>query len=162
MKAVSDVLRRVLMVEPKFFTVQYAINPWMGGTVNKSRAQIQWKELRSVIEGQGVEVVTMDQRPDLPDMVFVCNSGLVYGDNVYLAKFRHKERSGEQIHYHKWFQQKGFNIHGADYPIVFEGGGDCVFSNTETLWAGWGHRTSKDAYQHVQKMGISRLFFVSS
>ena len=39
-----------------------------------------------------VQVLTLDQAPDLPDMVFVCNSGLVHKNNVFLSKFAHKER----------------------------------------------------------------------
>jgi N-dimethylarginine dimethylaminohydrolase len=32
---------------------------------------------------------------------------------------------------------------GTDYPEYFEGGGDAVFSDEQTLWAGCGPRTSK-------------------
>lgn len=76
-------------------------------------------------------------------MVFCCNSGLVIGNKVYLSKFRHKERTGEQRHYAKWFKENGFKLLGEDYPEYFEGGGDCVFSDYDTLWAGFGQRTSK-------------------
>jgi N-dimethylarginine dimethylaminohydrolase len=87
-------------------------------------------------------------------MVFVCNSGLVLGNRVYLSRFRHKERSGEQLHYAKWFKENGFTALGADYPQVFEGGGDCVFSDHNTLWAGYGgERTEQKAYDGVKKLG---------
>uniref|UniRef100_A0A7E4ZR16 Amidinotransferase n=1 Tax=Panagrellus redivivus TaxID=6233 RepID=A0A7E4ZR16_PANRE len=141
------------MVPPKHFTVEYTINPWMGGVVDQAKAQTQWDALKVAIEKQGVKVLTLDQAPGLPDMVFVCNSGLVLGNNVYLSKFRHAERSGEQEHYLKWFKANGYTVHGEDYAEYFEGGGDAVFSDYKTLWAGYGARSSKSVYSLVQSLG---------
>jgi hypothetical protein len=81
-RAVGQLIGKVLMVPPKHFTVKYAINPWMGGVVDKSRANDQWNQLKSAIERAGVRVLTMEQAPDQPDMVFVCNSGIVLGNKV--------------------------------------------------------------------------------
>ncbi|EPB70076.1 Amidinotransferase [Ancylostoma ceylanicum] len=135
-RAAGQLLKRVLMVPPQHFTVEYTINPWMGGVVDKAKAFEQWNSLKTTIEKEGVQVLTMDQTQGLPDQVFVCNSGLVHNNNVYLSRFRHKERTGEQEHYLKWFKSQGFHIFGDDYPEYFEGGGDAVFSDPHTLWAG--------------------------
>ncbi|KAJ1367456.1 hypothetical protein KIN20_028369 [Parelaphostrongylus tenuis] len=89
------------MVPPKHFSVEYTINPWMGGVVDKEKAHEQWNSLKKAIEKEGVQVLTMEPSPGLPDQVFVCNAGLVYNNKVYLSKFRHKERTGEQEHYLK-------------------------------------------------------------
>ncbi|MFH4979769.1 hypothetical protein AB6A40_006478 [Gnathostoma spinigerum] len=142
-ESVPQLLKRVLMVPPKHFTVEYSINPWMGGTVDQSKAMQQWNELKAAIEKQGVEVLTLEQVEGLPDMVFVCNSGLVLGNKVYLSKFHHKERTGEQEHYLKWFKEHGFEVIGDDYPEFFEGGGDACFSTYKTLWAGYGYRSTE-------------------
>lgn len=125
----------------------------MGGVVDKSKAFNQWNALKKAIEDEGVEVLTLDQDPKLPDMVFVCNSGLVHNDKVYLSRFAHKERTGEQEHYLKWFKANGFKTYGEDYPEKFEGGGDAVFSDPNTLWAGYGERSSKTVYDRVSKLG---------
>ncbi|VDO24244.1 unnamed protein product [Haemonchus placei] len=146
---VHTLMKRVLMVPPKHFTVEYNINPWMGGVVDKAKAYTQWKALKSAIEKEGVEVLTMEQAPDLPDQVFVCNSGLVYNDKVYLSKFRHKERTGEQKHYLQWFKAHGYQTLGEDYPEYFEGGGDAVFSDQKTLWAGFGHRSAEEVLKEL-------------
>lgn len=100
----------------------------MSGKVDKVLAQKQWDALKSTIENEGVKVMTLDQAHDLPDMVFVCNSGLVLDNKVYLSSFRHKERRGEQAHYLRWFKDNNFELHGVEYPEFFEGGGDAVFS----------------------------------
>ncbi|VDK18510.1 unnamed protein product, partial [Anisakis simplex] len=166
-RAVGQLLKRVLMVPPKHFTVEYTINPWMGGVVDKQKAFDQWNTLKSVIQKTGVEaseifnaytdssikstnVLTLDQVQGLPDMVFVCNSGLVLNNKVYLSRFRHKERTGEQEHYLKWFKANGFETVGDDYPEFFEGGGDAVFSTYDTLWAAYGPRSSKSVSSYLE------------
>ncbi|GMS84364.1 hypothetical protein PENTCL1PPCAC_6539, partial [Pristionchus entomophagus] len=152
-RAAGQLMKRVLMVPPQHFTVTYSINPWMGGVVDKSKAFTQWNALKKAIEDEGVEVLTLDQDSKLPDMVFVCNSGLVHKDSVYLSRFAHKERTGEQEHYLKWFKANGLKTYGEDYPEKFEGGGDAVFSDPDTLWAGYGARSSKTVYDKVSKLG---------
>lgn len=148
------------MCEPTHFDIEYNINPWMGGDVDKEEAYQQWKSLKDAITAQGVEVLTIEPVKGLPDMVFTCNAGLVYHNKVYVARFRHKERAGEQQHYHKWFKEHAFEILGDDYTSYFEGGGDSCFSTYETLWAGYGHRTDKTAYTNVQKLGNFETVFV--
>ncbi|TMS32849.1 hypothetical protein L596_000648 [Steinernema carpocapsae] len=54
-RAVGDVLKRVLMVPPTHFTVEYTINPWMGGVVDKAKAHEQWSKLKGAIEKEGVK-----------------------------------------------------------------------------------------------------------
>ncbi|CAJ0607520.1 unnamed protein product [Cylicocyclus nassatus] len=152
-RAAGQLLKRVLMIPPQHFTVEYNINPWMGGVVDKQKAMEQWTALKKTIEKEGVQVLTTDQVKGLPDQVFVCNSGLVHNNSVYLSKFRHKERSGEQEHYLKWFKSQGFKIYGDDYPVHFEGGGDAVFSDPKTLWAGFGPRSDKGVYEKIKAMG---------
>uniref|UniRef100_A0A8R1E317 Uncharacterized protein n=1 Tax=Caenorhabditis japonica TaxID=281687 RepID=A0A8R1E317_CAEJA len=55
MSSAAHLLKRVLMVPPKHFTVEYAINPWMGGVVDQQKAQTQWDGLKNAIEKQGVQ-----------------------------------------------------------------------------------------------------------
>ncbi len=62
-----------------------------------------------------------------------------------MAKFRHKERTGEQAHYEKWFKENGYEIVGGRdaNDLCFEGGGDACFTTYDKLWAGFGQRTDK-------------------
>uniref|UniRef100_A0A914GZF2 Amidinotransferase n=1 Tax=Globodera rostochiensis TaxID=31243 RepID=A0A914GZF2_GLORO len=154
--AIGEGLRRVLMVPPKHFSVEYAINPWMeaGVVVDQQKAMDQWTELKTSIEREGVHVLTLDQVKGLPDMVFVCNSGLCYRNKLYLSHFRHSQRIGEQKPFAAFYKRLGLELYGTDYAHVFEGGGDAFFSDQKTLWAGWGGpRTSRKAYEYVQRMG---------
>jgi hypothetical protein len=44
------------MVPPQHFVVEYAINPWMGGTVDKAKAMKQWTDLKQALTDNGVKV----------------------------------------------------------------------------------------------------------
>lgn len=75
---------------------------------------------------------------------------MVHGRKVYLARYKHKERTGEQKHFAEYYKKLDYQLFGVDYPEDFEGGGDAVFSDEQTLWAGWGGpRTSKKVSQNL-------------
>ncbi|CDW58822.1 amidinotransferase family protein [Trichuris trichiura] len=149
---------KVLMCPPNYFKIAYKINPWMDGVVDSNVAMRQWLELKKFLENCGIEVLTIEPQPDLPDMVFACNAGLVYGKSVYLANFRYKERRGERWHFEKWFKENGLQVF-SDTEYFFEGGGDAVFSSNSTLWAGYGFRSEKNAYQNIARLGDFRVMF---
>ncbi|PIO75726.1 hypothetical protein TELCIR_02208 [Teladorsagia circumcincta] len=77
LQAAGQLLERVVMGPPKHYNIEYKINPWMGGVIDENKAFEQWNALKSAIEKEGVEVLTMEQVPGLSDQVFVCHSGLV-------------------------------------------------------------------------------------
>lgn len=70
------------MCEPLYYDVMYKINPWMGGVVDRKLAYEQWTNLKNAVESCGVEVKVVKQVEGLPDMVFICDSGLVYKNKV--------------------------------------------------------------------------------
>jgi len=149
---------KVMMCPPTKFKVEYQINPWMGGTVDQAKAMQQWTSLKNAIESCGIQVKQIEQADGLPDMVFCCNSGIAYKNSIYLAHFRHPERQGEREHYKRWFEKNGYKVHG-DASAFFEGGGDAVFSAPDKLWAGYGFRSEKKAYDHIQKLGSFKTIF---
>lgn len=101
--------------------------------------------------------MTLEQEEGLPDMVFSCNSGLVFNNKVYLAKFRNPQREGEQKHFASWFKKNKFETLGSSYPSFFEGGGDAVFSDYNTLWAGYGFRTNKEVLYYYLLRKINKI-----
>jgi len=143
------------MVPPKYFDVEYSINPWMdvSGHVDRTLAQQQWENLRRAIEKTGYIVETLEPVEGQPDMVFICDSGIVYKNKVYLSKFRYAERSGEQKHQVQWFTDHGFELFGQDSELCFEGCGDACMPTPKTLWAGCGPRTDRAVYERIAKLG---------
>jgi N-dimethylarginine dimethylaminohydrolase len=142
----------ILMCPPDFFTVEYVINPWMAGheeTLSLERARQQWDELRNKLS-EFADIVTMDAQPELPDMVFTANAGVVYGKKAIASHFMPHERRPEEQHFKKWFAENGFERLDLDEKIGFEGAGDCLVDRGGPwLWTGHGFRTEIEAHAKI-------------
>lgn len=142
------------MCPPDFFTVEYVINPWMAGnedSLSLDRARQQWQQLRDAL-GEHAEIVTVEPHPDLPDMVFTANAGVVYGDKAIASHFMPVERRPEEPIFKQWFRDNGFELLELDEKIGFEGAGDCLLDRRGPwLWTGYGFRTEIEAHAEIQK-----------
>ena len=149
----SDFKDKILMCPPDYFSVDYVINPWMAGHkegLNLARARQQWDALRDAI-AEFAEVVTMDAQPELPDMVFTANAGVVYGNKAIASHFMPHERRPEEQHFKTWFRENGFELLDLDEKIGFEGAGDCLHDRGgKWLWTGHGFRTEIVAHAEIQ------------
>ncbi len=149
----SSTNEKILMCPPDFFTVDYVINPWMAGNeggLSLERARRQWDTLHDEIS-EYADVVTMDPQPDLPDMVFTANAGVVYGDKAIASHFMPHERRPEEPHFKSWFRDNGFDLLDLDEKIGFEGAGDCLHDRSGTwLWTGHGFRTEIEAHDEIR------------
>lgn len=145
---------KILMCPPDYFSVDYVINPWMAGqegAPDLKKTMQQWLTLKDAI-GETADVVTMDAQPDLPDLVFTANAGVVYGKKAIASHFMPMERRPEEAHNKKWFRDNGFDLLDLDDKIGFEGAGDCLFDRGgEWLWTGYGFRTEIEAHAEIQK-----------
>jgi len=129
-------MKRFLMCQPDYFRVEYSINPWMGGKkVDLNLAKLQWKTLVTTLESLGVEIVYIDPVPELPDMVFTANAGIVHENDVILSNFRYIERQPEREVNKKWFEENGYICHVLPDEIMFEGRGDCFIINNKIISA---------------------------
>jgi N-dimethylarginine dimethylaminohydrolase len=144
-----------LMCPPTLYDVNYVINPWMAGNVNRSsrqRATDQWNVLHSAV-AKFADVLLVEPEPGSPDMVFTANAGLVFDGIVALSSFYHPERQGEEPHFRRWFQKSGFTV--CDIPRVtpFEGEGDALFeADGSRLWAGYGPRTREKSHRQLTEL----------
>lgn len=145
---------KILMCPPDFFTVDYVINPWMAGhegSLDIELAKQQWRNLRDAL-AEHADIVEMEPQPDLPDMVFTANAGVVYGDKAIASHFMPHERRAEEPHFKKWFRDNGFDLLDLDEKIGFEGAGDCLLDRGGPwLWTGHGFRTEIEAHAEIQK-----------
>jgi N-dimethylarginine dimethylaminohydrolase len=136
------------MCPPTHFGVTYRINPWMDPSVpvQRNRAMQQWTHLRNLYVAAGHTVATIEAAPGLPDMVFAANAGIVAGDAVLLARFRHAERSGETEAYADAVRRLGLRPVIGTY--VNEGQGDYLRVGSVMLGAS-GFRTDPRAHAEV-------------
>jgi N-dimethylarginine dimethylaminohydrolase len=144
-----------LMCPPTLYDVNYVINPWMAGNVNRSsrqRATDQWTVLHSTL-AKMADVRLVEPQPGSPDMVFTANAGLVFDGIVALSSFYHPERQGEEPHFRRWFQESGFAICDVARVSPFEGEGDALFeADGSRLWAGHGPRTRENSHRQLTKL----------
>ncbi len=144
--------RNYLMCRPDYFTVTYAINPWMNPyePVDTDRAISQWERLRQVFASLGHTVRTIDPVEGLPDMVFAANGATVINGKVLGARFRYPERQPEGAAYLSWFGHAGYPV-TREPATVNEGEGDIVFAGRAIL-AGYGFRSDKAAAAELTEL----------
>jgi N-dimethylarginine dimethylaminohydrolase len=120
--------RRFLMCPPRHFGVLYEINPWMHEAVKVSEdiAQAQWQQLGDTLRAAGAEVVVMEPHPEVPDLVFTANAGLVNGGQFVPSNFRHPERQPETPVNKAWFAAAGWLVDDLPAELRHEGAGDAL------------------------------------
>jgi N-dimethylarginine dimethylaminohydrolase len=143
--------RRYAMCRPTYFTVDYAINPWMDPTtpVDVDLAIRQWTTLRDTYVDLGHTVDEIEPVPGLPDMVFAANGATVVDGVAYGAQFRYPERAAEAPAYLSWLADAGFDTYEAKH--VNEGEGDLLLTD-RFLLAGTGFRTDLGAHAEAQEI----------
>lgn len=145
---------RFLMCPPDFYQVDYVINVWMEGNVDRSsreRAEEQWRGLERALRAHA-EVEWVTPETGWPDMVFTANAGLVLGSKVVLSRFLHPERQGEEPKFKAWFEQAGFQVYELPEELPFEGAGDALLDREGLwLWASYGPRSELDAHPLLAK-----------
>jgi N-dimethylarginine dimethylaminohydrolase len=144
--------RRYLLCPPKYFTVEYSINPWMDPSkpVSTALAMEQWTRLTRAYLGLGHAVEVIEPEPGLPDMVFAANSGTVIDGRVLGSRFRAPQRAAEADHFRRWFLDHGYR--DVVMPTsINEAEGDFAWTG-ELLLAGTGFRTDPGAHGEAQEV----------
>ena len=91
---------KILMCPPDYFSVDYVINPWMSGLTEPpdiNKAHAQWNLLRDT-NSQYADIEIIEPQPDLPDMVFTANAGVVSGNKAIASHFMHHTREDRKNH----------------------------------------------------------------
>src|ERR1700730_16801634 len=99
--------QKILLCAPDHFDVQYVINPWMlgnRGRINHSLAAEQWTNLKNAI-GAYADLAFIEPQPNLPDMVFTANAGMVLDKTAVVSRFRFEGRQGEEAFFRQWFEE---------------------------------------------------------
>jgi N-dimethylarginine dimethylaminohydrolase len=144
-------IRRYAMTAPTFFTVEYAINPWMNTStpVDTDLAVAQWENLRATYRALGHTVEMVEPVAGLPDMVYAANGGLVVNGKAVVARFAYPQRAGEAVAYADWMSSRGFEPQYTHHTN--EGQGDLLVVGS-TILAGHGFRTDRRAHDEVDQI----------
>ncbi|MBJ7336858.1 dimethylargininase, partial [Mycolicibacterium sp.] len=143
--------RRYAMTAPTFFTVSYAINPWMDTStpVDTGLAVRQWETLLSTYRALGHTVEMVEPVAGLPDMVYAANGGLVVDGKAVVARFAYPQRAGEAAAHAEWMSSNGFEPRYTRHTN--EGQGDLLVVGS-TILAGYGFRTDQRAHAEVEQI----------
>jgi N-dimethylarginine dimethylaminohydrolase len=144
----------ILMLPPTYFSVDYAINPWMNPNtpVDTALAVTQWQELKRILTTQcHATVLEVPSVEGLPDMVFVANAAIVLHPTkagqkrVLLARFFNQERQAEEAYFQQWFEANGYIVEKSPANLPFEGAGEALAWNG--FWfASYGQRAVREAH----------------
>ncbi len=143
--------RRFLMCPPKYFTVNYAINPFMDPSVptDTGLALQQWESVRRAYLDLGHQVDILKPVAGLVDMVFAANGGFTLDGRAYVARFAYPERAAEADSFRAWFGTHGFETHGS--VTTNEGEGDFAVVSGMIL-AGFGFRSTADSHRDLARI----------
>jgi N-dimethylarginine dimethylaminohydrolase len=141
-------IRHYAMTAPTFFTVEYAINPWMDTSVpvDTHLALSQWEALRQTYKELGHTVELVEPVAGLPDMVYAANGGLMVNGRAVAARFAYPQRAAESAAYAEWMTRHGY--HPTDTRHTNEGQGDLLVVGSIIL-AGYGFRTERQAHDEI-------------
>lgn len=139
------------MCPPQYFTVSYAINPFMDPTVptDTGRAVEQWDSVRQAYVNLGHDVELLTPVEGLVDMVFAANGGFTLDGRAYVARFAYPERAAEADSYRAWFGTHGFETHGS--LVTNEGEGDFAVVGGVIL-AGYGFRSTLESHRDLARI----------
>ncbi len=157
--------RRILMCTPDYFDVTEGINAFMydeAGKLNrvdKSKAFLQWTDLRMTFEKLGYVVPLVKGQDGLEDMVFSANQSFPFWDQeaqkpaVILSNMRTEKRKPEVAYYAAWYRRQQYRIHELK-NCSFESNGDAIwFPGKQLILAGYGssekHRTDRAALDQL-------------
>jgi N-dimethylarginine dimethylaminohydrolase len=144
-------IRHYVMTPPQFFTVDYAINPWMdtANPVDTAVAVAQWQNLRDTYLRLGHVVDLVDPVAGLPDMVYAANGGLILDGTAVVARFKYPQRQHESVLYADWMRSHGYRLVHTRH--VNEGQGDLLPVGQKIL-AGTGFRTDPRAHYEIAEI----------
>lgn len=144
-------MSRFLVCAPEHFQIVYEINTWMNvtRTADPHVARVQWDALMRVLEKEcGASLERVQPRPEVPDLVFTANAGVVVGRMAILGRFRHPERQREEPYFEQWFREHGYDVQLLPKDVFFEGAGD-LLGNHDVWFGGYRQRTDIRAYRIV-------------
>jgi N-dimethylarginine dimethylaminohydrolase len=146
--------KKVLICPPTYYDIRYSINPWMkvGEAIDRDKLQRTYEEIKRIYQNLGVEIHEITPDPELPDMCYSANYGLIK-DNIFIpSNFRFPERAREAAIAAKYFQEKfGFEIKKLPENIYFEGQAE-LLPTDGIYFFGWGKRSSQEAKTYLEEL----------
>ncbi len=163
-------LTNVLMSRPEYFAISEIRNPFsrLDTTVDLPLALQQWENLCAAFKRVGLAVSLVDPCPSLETMCFTASQAFVGIDRedrsfAVPSRMLHRSRSDEVAHLASWYSQQGYRILDLELEgeEFLEGAGDLLWNpDWESVWAGFGHRSTAAAVDQFAALMESMSFEV--
>ncbi len=159
--------QNILMVNPKYFDVEYGINPHMFNeegelnSINIQKAKEQWQALKEIYKQLGFKVFVAEGVAHLPDMVFCANQTFPFIDrqnqkSIVLSNMYSKIRQKEVAYIEKFFkehQYESIEMVSEKHKHLFESMGDALWiPGKRMVLGGYGFRTDLKTYDLLSKI----------
>jgi N-dimethylarginine dimethylaminohydrolase len=154
-ESVTRQLSRVLVARPEFFGASEAKNAFSrhDSAINLPLAIAQWEKLCEAFQRAGLQVFHLEPRFGLEDMCFTDSQAFVGIDSedrsfAVPSRMLHRSRRDEVEHSTVWYANQGYRIVdlGLEGEEFLEGAGDLIWNpDWESVWAGYGNRTTRAA-----------------
>lgn len=145
----------VLMSRPECFNISEGRNPFSRRStpVDLPLALRQWENLCAVFHRVGLAISLLDPHPELEDMCFTAAHAFVGIDRddrsfIVPSRLLHRGCPNEVEYFSRWFSQQGYRIMELELEgeEFLEGAGDLLWNpDWESVWAGFGHRSTAGA-----------------
>jgi len=142
-------------MRPEYFAVSEGKNPFSRNdhVVDLPLAITQWEKLCEAFQHAGLEVFHVEPQYGLEDMCFTANQAFVGIDREERAfaipsRMLHRSRRDEVEPLTRWYAAQGYRIIELDLEgeEFLEGAGDLIWNpDWESVWAGFGHRSTRAA-----------------
>lgn len=160
-----------LFSNPRYFRIDYDINPYMSGSdVDSGTAYGQWADLITKVRDQKkVETVeyktfyeTTTPVDELPDIVFSANHGFPVPDRGYIvSNMATAVREVETSYFIQWAKHNDYEVIEIDSELYFEGSGDAKWHpERELVWFGYGYRSDEkvaDELEDILDANVKKL-----
>ena len=153
--SLSPWYKTLMMCRPKFFDVcHHLLNAHMEMKipVKKNLALTQWENAYKTLLANNIKVDLLEPHPNLPDMVFTANAGIVHGNKAVVSNFGAVPRRPETQYHIPFFKERGFEvINPNDDGVKIEGCGDFMPTHDgENFFVAHGFRSSFKAYAYLK------------
>ncbi len=148
-----DVLKRVILCEPKYMTIRDVINEtqrhFEKEGIHIEKAMQQHKLLVKTLESNGIDVVLLPAEEKFHEQVFTRDIGFTLGKTTYVAEMAADARVGEENVLKKWLEDNEISY----YNLIGDHieGGDVIIDR-DTVFIGVSDRTNMKAIEHMQSL----------
>lgn len=145
-----DTLRRVILCQPKFMSIEEVINDvqkkYEDENINVELAMKQHKNFEKMLKEYGVEVIKLPSSAQFPEQVFTRDIGFTVGDDVFVAEMASDIRKGEEEILEEWLEDEDISFQTTTDRVE---GGDVIVDRS-TLYVGISSRTSEEAVRKLR------------